>query len=405
MRWPMDVFQLRSGYQFLDWSPSNNSYHPGSDMNRGSGFDDLGDPVYSFKTGVVSHIQYSKRGYGNMVIIKHKKGIYSKYAHLKEIYVSEGEQVNTFEVIGTVGSTGASTASHLHFEIYKNNFSLPLGKNFENYYPVGQSIAWVTKNYHNPETLVKPKVINVTILANKCKWKTWQDKRIELEDWFKEETKGQLELKLTVKHIAVDPVWKHYGKYKGKDMFLLQGDWVNRVLMPKVTGTDICLYVQERDKMEWKWDNINGYASQELRGRDMPYLGIEFIAMRSWEDGSSSRYGKGKVFFGTARHELCHTLIQMYNRHNNRKIKDSGADSIVHKFDYRPKSEVEQSLYDIPFEDLIGWNHPTHVRLFKYRWPRRKEIIHRLIPKDPRFRLVIKGYKRAGFTEYIPKRT
>jgi murein DD-endopeptidase MepM/ murein hydrolase activator NlpD len=56
-------------------------------------------------------------GYGNVIIIKAKFGTYTfVYGHLSEIYVEEGQEVKTNQVIGAVGSTGCSSAPHLHFE-------------------------------------------------------------------------------------------------------------------------------------------------------------------------------------------------------------------------------------------------------------------------------------------------
>lgn len=56
-------------------------------------------------------------GYGNMVIMIHDNKIQTVYAHLRNVYVSSGQNVTQGTVIGTVGNTGRSTGPHLHFEV------------------------------------------------------------------------------------------------------------------------------------------------------------------------------------------------------------------------------------------------------------------------------------------------
>lgn len=55
--------------------------------------------------------------YGNYVEVEHRFGFTTKYAHLGRIYVREGQKVVAGDNIGTMGSTGVSTGTHLHFEI------------------------------------------------------------------------------------------------------------------------------------------------------------------------------------------------------------------------------------------------------------------------------------------------
>ncbi|WP_073229387.1 peptidoglycan DD-metalloendopeptidase family protein [Streptomyces sp. NBRC 110465] len=55
--------------------------------------------------------------YGNEVVIRHDDGIYSQYAHLSSISVSEGQKVQGGQTVGLSGNTGNSTGPHLHFEI------------------------------------------------------------------------------------------------------------------------------------------------------------------------------------------------------------------------------------------------------------------------------------------------
>ena len=77
-------------------------------------------PVYSTAQGKIVKILYSKYGYGNRIVIKHAYGFETLYAHLGVIKVKKGQWVNKNQLIGTVGNTGLSTGTHLHYEIRKN---------------------------------------------------------------------------------------------------------------------------------------------------------------------------------------------------------------------------------------------------------------------------------------------
>jgi murein DD-endopeptidase MepM/ murein hydrolase activator NlpD len=59
-------------------------------------------------------------GYGNVVIIDHKDGFLTKYAHNLSNLVQQGQEVDKGSVIAQVGSTGKSTGSHMHFEVLYN---------------------------------------------------------------------------------------------------------------------------------------------------------------------------------------------------------------------------------------------------------------------------------------------
>ena len=56
-------------------------------------------------------------GYGNLVVIQHRMGMTSWYAHLSRIRVRVGTCLVAGRIIGQVGSTGNSTGPHLHFEL------------------------------------------------------------------------------------------------------------------------------------------------------------------------------------------------------------------------------------------------------------------------------------------------
>ncbi|MFN3213127.1 MAG: M23 family metallopeptidase [Henriciella sp.] len=80
-----------------------------------------GTPIYAAGNGVVERAsRYG--GYGHYIRIRHSKGYKTAYAHLSRYArgMRSGRRVRQGETIGYVGSTGASTGPHLHYEVYKN---------------------------------------------------------------------------------------------------------------------------------------------------------------------------------------------------------------------------------------------------------------------------------------------
>jgi murein DD-endopeptidase MepM/ murein hydrolase activator NlpD len=77
-------------------------------------------PIKPFKPGRVAGVVRSSSGLGNHVIIDHGGGITSVYGHLYSISVVVGQSVDQGTTLGYEGSTGASTGTHLHFEIRIN---------------------------------------------------------------------------------------------------------------------------------------------------------------------------------------------------------------------------------------------------------------------------------------------
>jgi len=88
--------------------------HEGIDIS-GTGY---GSPIYAANNGVVEQAGYNSVN-GNYIYINHNNGYYSIYAHLATLSVKKGQAVSMGMKIGTMGSTGFSTGTHLHFSIYK----------------------------------------------------------------------------------------------------------------------------------------------------------------------------------------------------------------------------------------------------------------------------------------------
>jgi murein DD-endopeptidase MepM/ murein hydrolase activator NlpD len=76
-----------------------------------------GDPVVATADGQVVTAEFSY-DFGYYVIIRHKHGYYTRYAHLSNYRVYVGQRVQQGEVIGYIGNTGISTGPHLHYEVH-----------------------------------------------------------------------------------------------------------------------------------------------------------------------------------------------------------------------------------------------------------------------------------------------
>ncbi len=87
------------------------NWHNGLDIASG-----WNHPITASGPGVVIFAGY-KSGYGNVVEVDHGHGFMSRYAHLKSITVSRGDDVAMGDTVGLMGSTGRSTGPHLHFEV------------------------------------------------------------------------------------------------------------------------------------------------------------------------------------------------------------------------------------------------------------------------------------------------
>jgi murein DD-endopeptidase MepM/ murein hydrolase activator NlpD len=93
------------------FGPRGNTFHTGIDFPVASG-----TRIAAAGRGCVSFAGWSSGGYGKLVVIEHRLGMTSWYAHLASIRVGRGTCVVAGTPIGRAGSTGRSTGPHLHFE-------------------------------------------------------------------------------------------------------------------------------------------------------------------------------------------------------------------------------------------------------------------------------------------------
>ena len=92
-----------------------NARHNGLDIIASQG-----DPVYAAAKGRVSSVVRSFKGEGNVVEITHGDGYVTRYCHLGDIHVSQGQTVAVGKKIASVGLSGNSLVPHLHFEVLKD---------------------------------------------------------------------------------------------------------------------------------------------------------------------------------------------------------------------------------------------------------------------------------------------
>ena len=89
--------------------------HYGIDIDAAYGTD-----ILSSADGVVTLVLFDDVGYGWYIIVYHGDGISTLYAHCSKVLVKEGQNVKQGQVLGLVGTTGASTGPHIHYEVRIN---------------------------------------------------------------------------------------------------------------------------------------------------------------------------------------------------------------------------------------------------------------------------------------------
>lgn len=99
----------------------HSAYHTGLDISAPKG-----TPVHAVAEGMVTYAG-DRTGYGEVIEIDHGNGYMTRYAHNSRLEVHPGQRVHVGDVISEAGSTGRSTGSHVHFEVwYKGRVVNPL---------------------------------------------------------------------------------------------------------------------------------------------------------------------------------------------------------------------------------------------------------------------------------------
>ena len=116
---------LRSPLEFYDVSSefSHRRFHPILRVSRPHTGTDLvapyGAPVLSVADGVVLQAGYNG-SHGNYVEVRHDDVWTTSYSHLSRVAVRRGQKVSQGDRVGSVGATGLSTGTHLHYQMWKH---------------------------------------------------------------------------------------------------------------------------------------------------------------------------------------------------------------------------------------------------------------------------------------------
>ena len=111
-----DLTRMASGYGMrIDPHYKVPKMHQGMDFTAPTG-----TPIYATGDGVVLRADSTASGYGKHIRIDHGYGYVTLYGHMSRLNVRPGQKVKRGETIGLVGSTGKSTAPHLHYEVRYN---------------------------------------------------------------------------------------------------------------------------------------------------------------------------------------------------------------------------------------------------------------------------------------------
>jgi len=113
--WPTEEQYITSGYGYRsDPFTGTVRFHAGIDIAGKKG-----DGIFSAADGIIVQSGFDTE-YGNFVIVEHLHSLRTVYMHLDSIEAKEGDKVARGEKIGTMGSSGRSTGTHLHFQVMQH---------------------------------------------------------------------------------------------------------------------------------------------------------------------------------------------------------------------------------------------------------------------------------------------
>lgn len=107
LRWPLVKVEVTSPF-----GKRGHEFHEGIDLRA-----NMGTPIYAAQNGTVIYADSKIHGYGRMIVIKHREGLATVYAHASRLLVHKGQKVKIGQKIAISGKSGHATGPHLHFEV------------------------------------------------------------------------------------------------------------------------------------------------------------------------------------------------------------------------------------------------------------------------------------------------
>ena len=123
LKWPLDFVKSTQYFGNTAFATANPAVYNGGGHNAIDLKATIGTRVLASKEGIVGGVGDTDKScngvsYGKWVLIKHPNNLSTLYAHLSIIKVSEGQQIETGQLIGYSGDTGYATGPHLHFAVF-----------------------------------------------------------------------------------------------------------------------------------------------------------------------------------------------------------------------------------------------------------------------------------------------
>lgn len=123
LQWPLSSVKITQQFGDTAFARANAGVYNGKGHNGIDLGAPIGTPILSAEDGVIEAIGDTDAvcpgaSYGKWVLIRHKNGLSSLYAHLSVIKVSTGDTIAAGQTIGYIGMTGYTTGPHLHFTVY-----------------------------------------------------------------------------------------------------------------------------------------------------------------------------------------------------------------------------------------------------------------------------------------------